>query len=276
MILVGIINDLLTELKADAIHLFANKYNPGIVHDFRVKIRQLRSFFYFIKPLLNESDYHNCQSELKSLGYLFSEIRELDVMIEYWQSLSIEKNSMIPYPNELSQYFDQKLIDTKNHLYKNTDEVYILQKLNSIDSNYITRDINFNNKKDLNSFCEKRIEKIANKLSKDLTHLDNKNDRKIHRTRITAKKLRYSINCIQPYVKTDFRCLKKNSKKTTELLGIICDCNKIIEFLNKNNNHNYNSSIKLNYEKGFFEGLLIKKKNRHIKKLNKILTDLQH
>ena len=85
--------ELLTEI---AKHLKQYPDHPDdmeIVHDIRVKLRQVRSFVSLMKQMMQEEEYSHYQSLLQGIAHNFSLLRELDVVYEQWNHI-LEQNEI--------------------------------------------------------------------------------------------------------------------------------------------------------------------------------------
>ncbi|MBF7097756.1 CHAD domain-containing protein [Alkalibacter mobilis] len=267
MIIKKIIDSLFLEVEDTVDAVFNHKENPESIHAFRVKIRQLRSFLYFVKPLINENNYVVMQTKLKNQSSYFSEIREHHVIIDYWKTFCQSRPELISYPNELSKYFDQKLDEIEKKTYESISSALILTNIKSLQSDEIKFE-KIASDKNFEKFCTDRIKEIKKKLSKEISSLDIRDDDFIHKTRIKAKKLRYSLNCIKPYINKDYKRLIKLSKKATELLGGVCDSIRMIDLLNSYEKSDYPKE--LNYQTGLLVGHLIENQTSLIKKANSL------
>ncbi|MDW5299187.1 MAG: CHAD domain-containing protein, partial [Sedimentibacter sp.] len=114
-------------------------------HQIRVKIRQLRSLLSFIKPILYEQDYKQNQEKLKEIAKRFSYIREIDVLIEHWQSI-LEKNlDLVTDKSALMKVLSDEREKEKSLLIE-----YISQGLMNADLSCIfTQIIGWDDKKDI-------------------------------------------------------------------------------------------------------------------------------
>jgi len=262
-----ILNSALKELEGTVKNLFCQKDDPESVHTFRIKARQLRSLLYFFKPLIEPSSYSAYQATLKNLGLAFSEIREYDVMIKFWMEITASNEDLLPFPAKLSDYLSERLIQLKKDAYCKVDEDYVLKSIKSIDTSLLIYNSKITSQKDFEKYCKKRIASMRKRISIDFDNLNIYDDEAVHSLRKLIKKLRYSLKCLQPYTKSDYENLLKTSKDISDVLGIICDCNRFIWILSKIGK---SSSIEFTFEKGVFTGWLIEKRATYLVMLNNL------
>lgn len=262
-----ILNSALKELEGTVKDLFCKKDDPESVHTFRIKARQLRSLLYFFKPLIEPNSYSAYQATLKNLGLAFSEIREYDVIIKYWMEITASNEDILPFPAKVTDYFSQRLTQLKKDTYHKVDEDYVLKNIKSIDTSLLIYNSKITSQKDFEKYCKKRIASIIKKISIDFDNLNINDDEAVHSLRKLIKKLRYSLKCLQPHTKSDYEKLLKNSKNISDVLGVICDCNRFIWILS---NIGKSSSLEFTFEKGVFTGWLIEKRSAYLGMLNNL------
>lgn len=197
------------------------------VHQYRVKIRQLRSLIAFFKPRLNEESAVEINRRLKDMASVFSHVRELDVLTERWQSISdrqkIEEEdfllSLIKAKKQarIEAYTNFKATQTKNDL------IWIKEQTENL----------FSDDKKLSSFIEKRMDRWISAIRKEIKNLDIDDYPAMHQLRIQIKRLRYALTLLSEHVDELMTERIKPSKLWAEQLGVICDYQRTKEILNE-------------------------------------------
>jgi CHAD domain-containing protein len=196
------------------------------VHQYRVKIRQLRSLIAFFKPRLNKTIASEMNLKLKDMASLFSKVRELDVLAQRWQDSSNDQHSQhhdfgialirAKQQARIEAYANFKAAQAKSDL------IWIKQQV----------EIMIENDKKLSKFIDKRLCQWLTSIRKDVKKLDIEDYPAMHQLRIRIKRLRYSLTLLSDYVDEMMIERIKPSKLWAEQLGVICDYQRIKEILN--------------------------------------------
>ena len=196
------------------------------VHQYRVKIRQLRSLIAFFKPRLNKMIASEMNLKLKDMASLFAKVRELDVLAQHWQDISDDQDPQqhdfgialirVKQQARIEAYANFKAALAKSNL------IWIKQQVENM----------FENDKKLTKFIEKRLCQWISSIRKDVKKLDIEDYPAMHKLRIRIKRLRYSLTLLSDFVDELMVERIKPSKLWAEQLGVICDYQRIKEILN--------------------------------------------
>lgn len=205
------------------------------VHKLRVSIRQTRSMFSFLRPVLDQKECRMKQAKLKDIANKFSYIRELDVILEEWKNF-IKNNS---------NYLEYKVLI---NILKEEHEKEKIQILENFYSNFANEELDNmvswinqweENDDEFVKFILDRFTRWNDALDTALKNLDYDDYEKIHDLRIKFKKVRYvqnNIKFLSSYQVMDLEELKDMQDD----LGVICDTYVNISILDDLNSK-YNS-----------------------------------
>lgn len=197
------------------------------IHQYRVKIRQLRSLIAFFEPKLNKDIANEINLRLKEMASVFSKARELDVLSQHWSEISDDQvlqqhDFGITLENAKKQarieaYANFKATQAKNDL------IWIKEQFESM----------FESNKKFSRFIEKRLCRWLESIREDIEKLDIKDYPTMHQLRIRIKRLRYALTLLNDYVDELMIEKIKPSKLWAEQLGVICDYQRIKEILDE-------------------------------------------
>jgi CHAD domain-containing protein len=194
------------------------------VHQYRVKIRQLRALISFFKPRLNQELATDINLRLKGMALIFSHVRELDVLTQRWTTISDEsKAEHHEFSASLLRAKQQARVDAYTRFratQTKEDLIWIALQVESL----------FENDKKLIGFIQKRMQRWLKSIRKDIKTLDIEDYPAMHPLRIRIKRLRYALTLLSKYVNPSLEDKIKPIKLWAEQLGIICDYqrNKVI------------------------------------------------
>lgn len=234
------------------------------VHEFRVRIRSIRSLLSFLKPLCNEEDYTIAQESLKILAHYFSYIRQLDVLIGAWTSFAGENwhtnnNSMMFILQKEREKEKACLCAMCAVNFFDLEIERVVASLKFV-SSIFSDHFNFD------KFVSRRFHHWDKQLIKELNHIKSYSLTHIHPLRIKSKKLRYVKEHLAVYLEKD---CKSKLKTIQTILGEICDIETNAELLGALTEKNDISS--LHYDASIFFGYQVSQKKKLIKKLNKTI-----
>ena len=197
------------------------------VHQYRVKIRQLRSLIAFFKPKLNEKVASEINVRLKEMASVFSKVRELDVLSQHWSEIS---DDQVPQQHDFGTVLINAKKQARIEAYANfkaaqtkKDLIWIKEQFDNI----------FESDKKLSKFIKKRFQRWLTSIREDIEKLDITDYPTMHQLRIRIKRLRYSLTLLNEYVDELMVEKIKPSKLWAEQLGFICDYQRIKEILDE-------------------------------------------
>jgi len=248
------------------------------VHQFRVKIRHLRSLVSFIKPMLDEQLYAGIQEKLKSSAQRFSYIREIDVLAKGWAALRWENPDLFMDSDSLTGVLKGEREKEKNTLFVFLSEggfdAELQEAFNGIRASTVYGEAAAGRIGDsmrdpvFEEFTEARFAQWRKKVEKEMKILDFSSQIELHALRISFKKLRYVNDSLMPYKRggkwglSEFEVMQDN-------LGDICDIYRNVAVLQKLKS--IADIPNLQYEAGIYIGHQIHHKERLLKKLKKTL-----
>jgi CHAD domain-containing protein len=195
------------------------------VHQYRVKIRQVRSLIAFFEPKLNEKTASEINLRLKNMASIFSKVRELDVLSQYWLDIS---DDQVPQQHDFGVALVNAKQQARVEAYVNFKAGQTKSDLTWIKEQFVDM---FENDKRLSQFIEKRLCRWLISIRKDVKKLDIEDYPRMHQLRIRIKRLRYSLTLLNDYVDELLIEKIKPSKLWAEQLGVICDYQRIKEIL---------------------------------------------
>ncbi|MGV8906743.1 MAG: CHAD domain-containing protein [Acetobacterium sp.] len=242
-------------------NLLAQMDDPENVHQLRVKIRQLRGLLSFFSPLFDKVDYHEKQRALSKSGLVFSEIREVDVILEEIEKMT--NNSLVSlgdFPllkNKLEQKRRVEL-ERITAFSKNNELTAILLDLRVwlLEDPWINTELLDDS---IKKYSEKRLARWSKRINKAMVEMEMSDKEAIHQVRIRSKKLRYVMEQLRAILDSDSKKSIKRFEKLQEDLGYFHDVyiNKL--FLEKLIGES--NSAQLHYEAGLFVGWQINQGN---------------
>lgn len=193
-----------------------NNQDIEAVHQFRVKIRHLRSLLQFLRPILDRPWVESTNLQLKTMATHFSLVREMDVMVEWWKDIHLL------YPNEsvLNQLIQIKE-QTRAVAMNQFDFIQCLQDLYQINQMILEMDIKLS-QSSRGKFVIDRLALWEHRIIENQARIDISDYPTMHRYRISTKKLRYVLSSFDS-VDLIKRTEVKEFKKLAETLGILTD-----------------------------------------------------
>jgi len=242
-------------------NLLAQIDEPENVHQLRVKIRQFRALLSFFSPLFNKDDYHEKQAVLGKIGLKFSELREIDVILEEIGKMG--KSSLISlgdFPllkNELVKKRKVELERITTFLESN-ELSGILQDLWVwlLDDPWIKTELS---DLSIKKYSKQQLGRWSKRINKAMGKMKMSNKEEIHKVRIRSKKLRYVMEQLSAFLDSDSKKSIKRFEKIQEDLGYFHDVYINQLFLEKLIEES--DSDQLHYEAGLFVGWQINQAN---------------
>jgi inorganic triphosphatase YgiF len=228
----SILQILLDNIKKNQYEFKQSPDSPKTTHQLRTNVRRLRSVLYMIKPLFDQEDYQNIQTDLREYAILFSKLRELDVLTKQWKMFFSAKPDLSAVALDFLCLIDMQRKNEKNAL---------LQKINAgistpvfMKTKYlieVLKETKANTK--ANRFfkiMEKRVLSTLKKFKDDYRSTDFRDPRAVHLLRIRCKKLNYSLGLLRSNSKKK-TALQLKFKKLQKSLGRLCDINNQMRFI---------------------------------------------
>lgn len=251
-------------------HFFENQSDPESVHLVRVRIRKFRAILAFFRPLFKAENYLIQQDTLRRMGQQFSEVRQLDVLLDGLSE--IEKNSAMEII---------ALAKVKAHLHSKRNEAFE-HLLTALESDAFALDLldiwvwKINDpwqagapffQLSLTDYTTGQIDKWLKKIKKSMTNLDLKDQQAVHQVRIKSKKLRYVIEQLSDILDKGTRKSLDAFEKIQDDLGDYHDVfanQQLLEQLVSES-----ADCQLYYEAGIIIGWQMMDGNRKMKKFIK-------
>jgi triphosphatase len=197
------------------------------VHQYRVKIRQLRSLIAFFKPKLEDKLAEKVNCRLKEMASVFSKVREMDVLTQRWQSIADDQRpEHHDFGTNLIRAKQQARIEAYTNFRPTQTNAYLIwikEQMNEL----------FSSDKKLSDFIEKRLNQWLCAIRKDVKKLSIDDYPSMHELRIRIKRLRYALTLLSDHVNEDMVEKIKPSKLWAEQLGVICDFQRNRDILNE-------------------------------------------
>lgn len=226
---------VLTEIIKNAVEAIEEPLNKVIaldddiesVHQFRVKIRQVRSLIAFFKPRLNEDLADEINRKLKEMASVFSNVRELDVLYQRWLTIADDQS---PQDHDFGLALLRAKQQARIKAYSN---FRVTQAKTDIDWIKQSTENLFSDDKKLSDFIEQRMNRWLKRIRKGIKKLDITDYAAMHQLRIEIKRLRYALTLLNEHTDESMSERIKPSKLWAEQLGIVCDYQRTKEILNE-------------------------------------------
>lgn len=204
------------------------------LHDLRVESRKLESLFLNLGSLSSNNEYTEYLEKIKKFIKLFGPSRETDVSIEITDGYISYKKS----DNKLLLSFSDGL---KNSSVKLRKKIFTSRKLVDFLLSKSELEDFVRNKMfplecgiSIDEFCKylgKSLLKLYDDmiLYKDTVVADNKNKRELHKMRLKAKPLRYTLDLVNEIIGLELTEKGKGVKDIVNLAGKIHDYDVLLE-----------------------------------------------
>src|SRR5690554_1129570 len=184
------------------------------VHQFRVRIRHLRSLLNFFKPEISKKWITKTNKYLRECAAVFSKTREMDVIVEYFNEVESVHNS----DNQLGTYIRNQANQTRNQVIAAFDSLLFVDHINQL-----FESIPFKEKKNIKKKkLEKRLVSFAKEIVKNKKAIDFQDYTTLHEYRKDVKKLRYVLASTKPIENHAILELEP-IKNLSEELGVLTD-----------------------------------------------------
>lgn len=193
-----------------------NPTDPETTHQLRVNIRKLRGLMNFMKPVLAENEYNAVNQVLRETGQIYSDLRELDVLMALCQKIVVEQPELSVSSEELFNFLHNERRKEMARLLKQD----IRPKLKAVQTTL--ERLPFPDK-NWDKFVTKRIHKMTENLKDDYKNMDKLEYKKLHKLRIEAKKVRYAAADFNVMSSKDLSDSVDYAEKVQDKLGKVTD-----------------------------------------------------
>ena len=240
------------------------------VHELRVKIRRLRSLLAFFRPLVDPEQYETAQTMLKTLAGDFACLRELDVLHEEWGKLAPTLSSTLAGRMALDKCLQTARHREHTRLAEQHDRGLSTAALLTLwaDLTDLSHDKFPHEQLTLGEYAERQFEDWLNRLARDHHQLDSADYTAIHNLRLSVKKSRYVLSCLEPVLTKRHHKMLPRLKNLQDCLGAICDGYRHTAVLTHLTERS--RSPLLQYERGLMTGWQLAGRQRLLAKLAKL------
>ena len=240
------------------------------VHALRVKIRQMRSLLAFFRPLVDPDQYETAQNMLKTLADDFAGLRELDVLHDEWNKLAPMLPSSLAGRMALDKCLQAARHREHIRLAEQHDRGLSTAALLNLwaDLTDLSRDKFPYEQLTLGEYTERQFEDWLNRLAREYHKLDSADYTSIHNLRLSVKKNRYVLSCLEPVLAKRHRKMLPRLKNLQDCLGAICDGYRHTAVLAQLAERS--RSPLLQYERGIMTGWQLTGRQRLLAKLAKL------
>lgn len=196
----------------------ATPQDPKTTHAFRVSTRRLRTYWSFLRPILDKDVYQSVRGRLKRLMGHYGVAREYDVLAEqirdYREINNVQGSEDLPaYIDEL-RYAELECIQSKIDNGTLAGDLLIVER--ALQNLHIT-DVSKKTSKKL----KKRYQRWSEKANDALSDLNYEELSSIHSLRIRFKKLRYVKDALPEFAESGASLDAYEAMQDD--LGFICD-----------------------------------------------------
>jgi CHAD domain-containing protein len=206
----------LVERLAYRVNATAHAHDERTVHDLRVAIRRFTQSLSVFKHVFGGKDVKKLRRRLKDLMDLTNEVRDCDV------ALSLLSKSELPSAAALNQKLRERRKEGMRMLLPALQR-WTARKTTSKWRAALTP--NGTSHLPLADTVRDRLPRIAKKFVKDGDRAGSSSQ--LHHVRIDAKKLRYSLELLQPVYGAEFTGAIERVKSVQTVLGQINDCHAV-------------------------------------------------
>jgi triphosphatase len=199
--------------------------DPESLHQFRVRLRQLRSILSFGKPLFNQVIFLECQSGLRQMGRELSYVREMDVLAAQWEEVLADIELQFPGPTQLTDFLARERTKNRKRLFTKLRKGKFTPVLLTLWQRLLESPWNYQYQSLVSTadFTEHRLVVWLKKFHKAWRSTPLADRDSLHKLRIKGKKLRYVMEGLAWHTKRDNRRIQARLKEVQELLGLLND-----------------------------------------------------
>jgi len=245
-----------------------NSKDPETLHQLRIRLRQMRSYLWCLRALMNKSEVDQWRMQLKEITNLTTQVRELDVLFNQCTDLSGSESDdeyhLTKLISELAKKRELAAEKVKTQLLAGSLTPILLTIQLGLLLNHWESDKSAMMKKKVIMTLRKHYERLHDSLK----NIDPNKMPDVHHLRIEAKKIHYSLLLIEPLMTKKIRPVIKDLKLLQDQLGHYCDLSKNRSLLKEIQSTSTDHSIADECDK--IEGYLTSKLQHFKKKPNKI------
>lgn len=206
---------------AENIQYLNNPYDPERTHDLRVMIRTLRGLIKFLKRRIDPGAYTDIDTNLSRAANLFSDLRELDVLIEQAGRYAYE------HPDKSADYFHlfsvlrENRHDEMQRTLSEQAQDRLQNELKQVGMQLSK--IKFTHSTGWHQYIIKELNRRNHKLVKIYEKLDFKDYPAVHHVRKRSKTLRYASTYFVAFAPNKANKSAKLAKDIQDDTGTITD-----------------------------------------------------
>ena len=245
-----------------------NSEDPETLHQLRIRLRQMRSYFWCLGSLMNKSEVDRWRKQLKEITDLTAQVRELDVLLnqctDFCSSQLDDEYNFTKLTSELTGKRELASGKVKTQLLTGSFTPILLTLRLGLMLNHWESDDPMMMKMKVTMTLRKHYDRLQSSLKK----LDSDKISELHQLRIETKKIHYSLLLIEPLMTKKIRPVIKDLKLLQDQLGHYCDLSKNRSLLSEI--HTTSTDRSIADECGRMEGYLASEMQLFLKKSNKI------
>lgn len=211
--------------------LTENREDPEILHQMRIKLRRLRAFLSFIRPLTQEAECREFQAVFREWGQMLGPTRETDVLSEAWREFSASGAVSLEGHDWLGEVLTAERRQQMEKIRGFLDNVRMTALFLRFWA-WLAQDAwQEHGQQSFRAFCAGRLETWCQNLLEfgkepDFTDMDN-----LHRLRIAGKKLRYVLENMEGAVDAPIEGGIDRLKQAQDSLGYLRDAHQTADVL---------------------------------------------
>ncbi len=203
-----------------------NSEDPEVLHQLRIRLRQMRSYLWCLRPLLKKKKIDLWRTQLKDCTRLTSQVRELDVLIRQWTddsgNVQGTKNKVMNLITEVTRKRELAAEELKAQLSTGILTPVLLTIRNEVTLTHRS----FDDSSAIGVKVVKQVRKRYKKCRHSVKELDLTKITDVHHTRIEGKKIHYSLVLIEPLMNKKIKPVIAELKYLQDQLGHYCDTSK--------------------------------------------------
>lgn len=197
------------------------------VHKLRVKIRQFRSLVSFFKPFMKKKQYRTIQDTLSAMAQECAYLRELDVLIEEWESRLDDFEEAGLTGEHFLEVLHTERKSEQDRLYEVLEKPAFARDLGEVEAQlFAAIDTGDTMYLDLNELVMDTVQAWHDEIRAGYEAIDTNDLAIIHALRIRAKKMRYVMEVFGLSEAADTKEMHREIKRWQEVLGNITDANR--------------------------------------------------
>lgn len=245
-----------------------NSDDSETLHQLRIRLRQMKSYFWCLGSLMNKSDVERWRKQLKEITDLTNQVRELDVLLNQCTDLCRNEPADVFKSTELILEVTRKRELAVEKVRTQLLTGRLTPNLLTIQLGLMLNHWESDNPSVMKMKAIVRLRKHYDRLQNSLKKLDSDKLSELHQLRIEAKKIHYSLLLVEPLMAKKIKPVIKQLKYLQDQLGHYCDLSKNRSLLSEIRDTTSDRSIADECVK--MEGYLVLELRHFKKKSNKI------